>query len=92
MSMKFLFRFKSLLKVRRHDEQIENQKMGALLQKKNRLLKQLGEEEERARLSFEGTTQNLSPTIRTVRIGYQFMHDKKKTILTLQEGNKKARG
>lgn len=82
--MKFRFRFASLLKVRKHKEHIERQKLGMLLEQKNALVREIEEEQESILSSFAFTADRLATTS-SIRMGYEFMHDRKKAIIKLQQ-------
>lgn len=81
--MKFRFRFASLLKVRRHKEQIEQQKMTMLLRERTRIAEEIEIEQEKVLSVFTYKTGR-SESISSIRLGYDFMHDRKKRIIELQ--------
>jgi flagellar export protein FliJ len=79
---KFIFRFASLLKVRKHEADLEQQKMSDLLYKRKRLLERLESEEENIQGLFG--EQNVLRG-RQMRSGYEFLHEKQRSILNLQD-------
>ena len=81
---KFIFRFSSLLKVRKHKVDLEQQKMSVLLQKRKQLMDQLLQEEEIIRKLFKSENESSYASSR-VRMGYEYLHDKQRGILMLQD-------
>ncbi len=79
---KFIFRFASLLKIRKHEAELKQQKMSDLLYKRKRLMEELQREEERIKGLF---SEDNVLRGRQMRSGYEFLHEKQRNILKLQD-------
>lgn len=90
--MKFAFQFESLLNIRRHREQQEQQKLGALLEKQVTLNEQKASVEAKLTALDRRRRQSAGQDILAITQQYEMKHSLQKKIWALQRRGNQLKG
>lgn len=83
--MKYIFRFQSLLEIRKHEEKVEKQKLASITHK---LLKLISRHERIQRMIIEYSLNNArrdSGSVQFYKAGHTFLHQQREKLYELDE-------
>lgn len=89
--MSFLFRFHSLLKLRRHKVTSEKQKMHALRQEEQALQEEINHQKKVLADIQQHADNQPQPNLNAIKNKYQYIHNKKQALLELNDALEAAK-